>query len=228
MHALGKNLKALFVKYKYLLLLLYFPVYLVWFGYVEKTVTTDFHVIYMKIDDYIPFYEVFIIPYLLWFAYIGVVVVYIALTSESDFKKMCIVLYTGMTVFLIVSTVYPNGHLLRPTTFPRDNIFTQIIARLYETDTPTNIFPSIHVYNSVSAHFAIIYNEKLRKKKWICIGSTILMVSIVMSTVLLKQHSVFDIITALALVLLMQQLVYVRVWEKFPRTAVQKFNTPHM
>ena len=226
MHTLGKNLKAFFVKYKYLLLLLYFPVYLVWFGYVEKTVTTDFHVIYMKIDDYIPFCEVFIIPYLLWFAYIAIVVAYIALTSESDFKKMCIVLYTGMTVFLIVSTVYPNGHLLRPTTFPRDNIFTQIIARLYETDTPTNIFPSIHVYNSVSAHFAIIYNEKLRKKKWICIGSTILMVSIVMSTVLLKQHSVFDIITALALVLIMQQLVYVRVWERLPRTDTQKLNIP--
>jgi membrane-associated phospholipid phosphatase len=129
------------------------------------------------------------------------------------------VLYTGMTIFLIVSTVYPNGHLLRPTSFPRDNIFTQLIAMLYETDTSTNIFPSIHVYNSVAAHFAIIYNEKLKKKKWICVSSAVLMVSIVMSTVLLKQHSVFDIITALILVIIMQQLVYVRVWEKVPRTA---------
>ena len=226
MHKLGATLKSLFAKYKYLLLLLYFPIYLVWFRHVEKTITTNFHVIYMKIDDYIPFCEVFIVPYLLWFAYIGVVVSYIALTDKADFKKMCIVLYTGMTVFLIVSTVYPNGHLLRPTTFPRDNIFTQAIAKLYETDTSTNIFPSIHVYNSVSAHFAIIYNEKLKKKKWICIGSAILMVSIVMSTVLLKQHSVFDIITALALVIIMQQLVYVRVWEKFPRTSSQKLNSP--
>jgi membrane-associated phospholipid phosphatase len=219
MHKFGSKLRAIIGEYKYLLLFLYYPFYLIWFAYVEKTVTTDFHVIYMKVDDYIPFCEIFIIPYLLWFAYIGVVVIYIALTSKSDFKKMCMVLYTGMTIFLIVSTVYPNGHLLRPTSFPRDNIFTQLIAMLYETDTSTNIFPSIHVYNSVAAHFAIIYNEKLKKKKWICVSSAVLMVSIVMSTVLLKQHSVFDIITALILVIIMQQLVYVRVWEKVPRTA---------
>jgi hypothetical protein len=71
----------------------------------------------MKIDDYIPFCEIFIVPYLLWFAYIGVVVVYIAFANKTDFKKMCMVLYTGMTIFLIVSTLYPNGHLLRPTSF---------------------------------------------------------------------------------------------------------------
>jgi membrane-associated phospholipid phosphatase len=213
-------LKRLFQKYGHAIpLLIYAYIYLTWFGYLEKTIRNDFYVIHMEPDDYIPFCEIFIIPYLLWFAYIGVVVIYIALTSKSDFKKMCMVLYTGMTIFLIVSTVYPNGHLLRPTSFPRDNIFTQLIAMLYETDTSTNIFPSIHVYNSVAAHFAIIYNEKLKKKKWICVSSAVLMVSIVMSTVLLKQHSVFDIITALILVIIMQQLVYVRVWEKVPRTA---------
>ena len=32
----------------------------------------------------------------------------------------------GMTVFLIVSYVYPNAQHLRPTEFPRDNIFTDI------------------------------------------------------------------------------------------------------
>jgi Na+/melibiose symporter-like transporter len=138
------------------------------------------------------------------------------------------VLYTGMTIFLIVSTLYPNGHLLRPTSFERDNIFTQLCSLLYKTDTATNIFPSIHVYNSVAAHFAIIYNEKLGKRKGICIASGILMVSIVLSTVLLKQHSVFDIITALILVFVMQQLVYVRPWERISRTAPQKVSSSNI
>jgi membrane-associated phospholipid phosphatase len=151
-----------------------------------------------------------------------------ALKDKNDFKKMCMVLYTGMTIFLIVSTLYPNGHLLRPTSFERDNIFTQLCSLLYETDTATNIFPSIHVYNSVAAHFAIIYNEKLGKRKGICIASGILMVSIVLSTVLLKQHSVFDIITALILVFVMQQLVYVRPWEKISRTAPQKVSSSNI
>ena len=227
MQELMNHFRHLFDKYKHLLLLLYYPIYLIWFSYVEKTVTDEFHVIHMDIDDYIPFCEVFIIPYLLWFLYIAVVVVYMALKDKNDFKKMCIVLYTGMTVFLIVSTIYPNGHELRPTEFERNNIFTWLCARLYATDTPTNIFPSIHVFNSVAAHFAIIYNKELQKKKWLCAGSAVLMVSILMSTVLLKQHSLFDLITALLLAFLMQQLVYIRVWDKWFLKSPEKVMSKH-
>ena len=222
MNEFGKKFRSICENNKHLLLFLYFPIYMLWFAYVEKTVTTHFHVIHMKIDDYIPFCEVFIVPYLIWFAYVAVVYVYMAIKDKTDFKKMCIVLYTGMTIFLIISTVYPNGHFLRPTSFERDNIFTQLVAKLYQTDTATNLFPSIHVYNSVAVHFAIIYNEKLKKNKWICNGSAILMGSIVLSTVFLKQHSVFDVITAIPLLFIMQQLVYVRFWEKLPAKNTEK------
>ncbi len=224
MNEFGKKIHRIYEEYKHLLLLLYFPIYLLWFAYVEKTVTTHFHVIHMEIDDYIPFCEYFIVPYLLWFAYIAVVVIYMAIKDKTDFKKMCAFLYTGMTIFLIVSTVFPNGHFLRPASFERDTIFTQLCAALYKTDTATNLFPSIHVYNSLGVHFAIIYNEKLRKNKWICNTSVILMVSIVLSTVFLKQHSVFDLITGLLLAFIMQQIVYVRAWEKVPTIASVNVN----
>ena len=54
---------------KHALLLLYFMIYLPWFGHLERTVTTHFHVIHVALDDYIPFCEYFIIPYFLWFGY---------------------------------------------------------------------------------------------------------------------------------------------------------------
>ena len=38
-------------KYKHLWILLYFFVYMAWFNYVEKTVTTHFHVIHVPIED---------------------------------------------------------------------------------------------------------------------------------------------------------------------------------
>ena len=62
---------AFIEKNKHGLLLLYFAIYLPWFAHLEKTVTTHFHVIHVALDDYIPFCEYFIIPYLLWFAYIA-------------------------------------------------------------------------------------------------------------------------------------------------------------
>ena len=91
---------------------------------------------------------------------------------------------------------------------PRDNIFTQMIAGLYQTDTSTNIWPSIHVYNSLGAHIAIMKCQKLTGRKWIQRGSFVLAVSIILSTMFLKQHSMFDVLTAFIMGFVMYGLVY--------------------
>ena len=78
MKQVKQNLLTFWEKYKHLSILSYFVVYLLWFAYVEKTVTSHFHVIHMALDDVIPFCEYFIIPYLLWFAYVTVTVLYFA------------------------------------------------------------------------------------------------------------------------------------------------------
>lgn len=190
------NLKEFFKKYKHAVTWIYFAIYLPWFVYLEKHVVKSYHVIHMNIDDKIPFNEVFIIPYMLWFAYVAVTFLYFFFNDIRSYRKMCVFLFSGMTIFLFISTIYPNGHLLRPTTFEHNNIFTQLVSALYKADTPTNLFPSIHVYNSIGTHLAIVKSEKLKGKKVLCLASFVLMTLIIMSTVLLKQHSVFDVITA--------------------------------
>ncbi len=200
--------------YRHGLLLLYAFIYMPWFSYLERTVTTRFHIIHMVIDDYIPFIEYFIIPYMLWFAYIAITGAFFFLFEAENFKKFCYFLFTGMTIFLIISTVYPNGAYLRPIVFPRDNIFTELVKWLYSSDTPTNLFPSIHVYNSIVAHWAITQSKHLKDKKVIRIGSTVLMISIVASTVFLKQHSFFDLITGVVLAVMVGILVYPPEWLK--------------
>ena len=62
---------ALLIETRLCFFYLIFAIYLPWFGHLEKTVTTHFHVIHTALDDYIPFCEYFIIPYLLWFGYVG-------------------------------------------------------------------------------------------------------------------------------------------------------------
>lgn len=201
-------MKAFFKKYKHILWFSYGLLYLPWFIYLENHVTSNFHIIHMEIDDKIPFISVFIIPYMLWFAYVAVTLVYQCFTNASDFKRNCIFLFTGMTIFLIVSTIYPNGHHLRPEVYPDSSIFTQIVMWLHATDTPTNLFPSIHVYNSIGTHIAIIHSSTLKDKKFIRGTSFVLMVLICMSTVFLKQHSMFDVLTALLMSLVIYPLVY--------------------
>ena len=203
-------MKALWKKYRHALVLLYGLIYMPWFIWLESRANLPYHVIHVRLDDLIPFSDVFIVPYLLWFVYVAAVFVYLffQFDKKKEFYQYCIFLFTGMTLFLVVSTVYPNGHLLRPASFERHNIFTFAVQMLYRTDTATNIFPSIHVFNSIAAHVAVAKNRKLGGNIWIRGGSFLLMVSIILATMFLKQHSVLDVIAGTLLGVLMEQLVY--------------------
>ena len=128
--------------------------------------------------------------------------------ENSEFYRLVTLLFGGMTIFLIVSTIYPNGLNLRPDTFVRDNIFVDMVKALYATDTSTNVLPSIHVYNSIGAYLAISHNASLRKHKWLQASALTLTVLIVLSTMFLKQHSVVDVVTGCAMASIMYFLVY--------------------
>lgn len=201
--------KKISENYKRAWVCLYALIYVPWFLYLEKHVTTDFHLIHVGLDDKIPFIEYFIVPYFLWFAYIAVTIGYFMFFAEkSDFYRLITLLFTGMTIFLIISTVYPNGLNLRPDTFARDNMFVDMVKNLYATDTATNVLPSIHVFNSIGAYLAISHNEKLCQYRWLQISALILTVLIVLSTMFLKQHSVVDVISGCALVGVLYVLIY--------------------
>lgn len=202
------RLQIIFINNKHLLLQLYWCLYLPWFAYLEQTVTTDYRIIHTPFDDYIPFCEFFIIPYLLWFAYVAVAILYFAFHNKQEYYNLCKILFFGMTLFLIVSTLYPNGHALRPTAFARENIFTDMVIALYQTDTATNIFPSIHVYNSIVVDAVISRCKDFKKHPFIRYSSHILCLSIVLATMFLKQHSVFDVVSGVTLAALSTAFVY--------------------
>ena len=210
-----EKLRIFYLKYKHAIpLIIYGIIYMTWFAWLEKNTTGHYRIIHMAADDYIPFCEVFVIPYFLWFAYVSAVVIYFFFKNKEDYYRTCIFLFTGMTIFLIVSTLWPNGQHLRPAVMPRDNIFTRMVAALYRTDTPTNLWPSIHVYNSLGAHFAIIRSKCFEKKKGIRIGSLILAVSIIMATMFIKQHSLVDVLCGWILSLILDEAVNVWVLVK--------------
>ncbi|MDO4260631.1 MAG: phosphatase PAP2 family protein [Eubacteriales bacterium] len=203
-----EKVRSFLQKYPYAWVVSYFIFYLAWFVWVESRASKPYHVIHFPLDDYIPFCEYFIVPYLLWFVYIGAVYVWLFLKDRERFFRYIAVLYTGMTLFLIVSTVYPNGHLLRPTEFDSDSIFIRLVCFIYWADTSTNILPSIHVFNSIAAHTAVMRTPGLRDKKWTVWGSRILCVSIILSTMFLKQHSCVDVISGILLAAAMNYAVY--------------------
>lgn len=185
----------------------YCLLYLTAFFYLEQR-NTSYYVIRFGIDAYIPFCEFFIIPYLLWFAYVALAVVYFGIRDQEEGNKLIAFLIIGMTVFIIISAVFPNGHHLRPKTFARENVFVDMVKKLYVIDTSTNVIPSIHVYNSLAVMIAVWRTKLLRGHKVIRTGLLLLGVSIICSTVLLKQHSMLDVMVACILGALVYTVCY--------------------
>ncbi len=220
MKNLWKGIADFFKRNKHFLILCYFIIYMPWFSFIEKHVTTRFHVIHTPIDDWIPFNEYFVIPYIIWFAYVAWGICYFGFRNKQEFYQLCIFLFTGMTLFLIISTVYPNGHHLRPTYFAHHNIFTYVCNLLYKSDTATNLFPSIHVYNSLGIHFAVARSREFRHNTVIKFISFILCIAIVLATMFLKQHSFFDVATGILLAGIMYYIVYVK--ELFKRKTLKE------
>ena len=205
------SLSKFYEKYKHgIPVLLYMILYLTWWGILEQKNARAFQIIHMAIDDHIPFCELFIIPYVLWFFYVSIVVIYFFFHDRTEYYQALMFLFTGMTIFLVISTIWPNMHQLRLSQMPRDNIFTRVIAGLWATDTPTNLWPSIHVYNSLGAHFAIMKSKDFANKPLIRYASLLLAISIICSTVLIKQHSMFDVLTAFVMAAVMYVFVYRR------------------
>ena len=219
MKRLTINIKELFDKYHHAWVFSYGFIYMPWFSWLEKHVTSNYFVIHSVFDDYIPFIEIFIIPYLLWFVYVSGTVLYFFFTDKQGFYRICTLLITGMTLFLIICTIFPNGLNLRPSTFARDNIFVDLVRFIYRADTSTNVLPSLHVYNSIGCYIAIRNSQKLRQYKWVQNGSLVLTVSIVLSTMFLKQHSVVDVIAAIVMIYFIYQFVYIPEQVKAPALA---------
>lgn len=197
----------------------FFAVYMVTFSYIENR-DVHHYIVHTALDDKIPFCEYFIIPYLLWFIFVAVTILYFMFFNKNnknkwkEYYQLMITLATGMSLFLIISLVFPNGQDLRPV-LSGNSVFIQAVQFIYHTDTPTNVLPSIHVFNSLTCCMAILKNKRKYFKKTTDIVTVILTILIIMSTMLLKQHSVVDVVLAALIYTACYRVVYGKeVWKQ--------------
>lgn len=196
-------------------LLAFFCFYMLSFAYIEKR-NTEYTIIHTKLDGYIPFCEYFVIPYVLWFAFVAVTVLYFAFCTEkrNEYYQIAGNLCAGSVIFLVISFFFPNGQDLRPE-LTGDGIFIQIVGLIYRLDTPTNIFPSLHVYHATACCIALLKTKTGKHQQGMRISVVILTVLIILSTVFLKQHSLADVIFALFLNAVFYKVFYESVPEAY-------------
>lgn len=195
-------MKAFLQKYhniKYLTIL--FIIYFIGFMLLEVRTSSQTIITSTLIDQYIPFNEYFVIPYLLWFVFIALGFAYFIFVDSHGFKRTCYYMFTGMFISLLFYFLFPNGQDLR-ITLDNDNIFRILVSFIYSIDSPTNVCPSIHVYNSVMMCVSLMKSKIFHQKHILMIITVILTIMICASTVFIKQHAFIDIVVALILALL--------------------------
>lgn len=202
-----------FLEEKPLLMMACFAVvYWVWFTLLEKY-AEPILTIHTRMDDLIPFCRYFIIPYDLWFIYIGATFAWMIAFDRKNLINLERYMFTGMITALVIYTFIPNGLDIRPDSLGND-IFSRMIAKLYDSDTATNVCPSLHVFNSIAANTVIWRSDTFRHRKAVRAGSLSLIIMIILSTMFIKQHSVVDVFCGILMAAVLSPLashpVYIR------------------
>ena len=192
----------------------YFILYMIWFTYLENRSMPSYHVMHCFVDDYIPFVDIFIIPYIIWFLYIPAAWLFLFFKDKKEFYKFCLYLYLGMSICLFICTIFPNGQDLRVNLDFGENVWVKMLSFIYNSDSNTNVFPSIHVFNSIAIHLALMKSKHIPKGHWVTMISLSIMLLICSSTVFLKQHSILDVLAGTALAVVLYFFIYDNLLEK--------------
>lgn len=202
-----KKAKTNILKYKHFIWISMYGFCQIWFTILEKRLVPKYYM-YSVIDSFIPFLSIFILPYLFWFIYMGIGFVYLGIYSKQDYFKLCKFIFGGMCVCYIIYMIFPNAQNLRPIITSND-IFSNMVKEIYATDTPTNVAPSIHVFNSIAVHTCLFNCPRLSKKNLLRTASFVCMSLICASTVFIKQHSIMDVMYGILLGLVFHAALHI-------------------
>ena len=188
-------MKNLMKKAPYLLLLLVIPllarIYEILNSRSHKAVDIG-----TSIDQAIPLLSVFIIPYILWYAYIFCYLVYFCFKDTKVYLKTLIIIVVAELICFVIYFFFQTT-VPRPT-IAGDNIFNNLVLWIYSKDRPFNCFPSIHVLTTFIIMLASLHIKNKHLLNNLCIH--VIGTLIIISTLFVKQHVIFDMIGSMFLV----------------------------
>jgi membrane-associated phospholipid phosphatase len=226
--------------YRHAWLAIYALIYVPAYFWLESR-SVEYLVIATPLDRLIPFHEGFVIFYLGWFVFMAVGIVHVALSNQAECYRLGAVLIIGMTISCLVYYLYPTTFTGRPVTLPPSGVLAQAVGLVYSADNPMNVFPSIHVYNTLAILIALFRCQFTRGRDvlsarggrggrmfsgspaprlqhlWL-VAATVTSALIILSTVFVKQHSVLDILGATLLIAIVAPSVYALAARLRPRT----------
>nr|WP_275446257.1 phosphatase PAP2 family protein [Paenibacillus sp. ACRSA] len=135
------------------------------------------------------------IPYLGWYPFVFGVLAYLCAKDRLMYYRvllsMNICVWICYLIYFNFQTMVPRPELTGT------GLGTSIVGWLYSQDRPYNCFPSIHALHSYLVMRAVLSVPSIRKsiKRWVAGGAAL----IIVSTLLIKQHVIYDALGAVIL-----------------------------
>lgn len=164
-----------------------------------KLFINDYHLISVPFDNKIPFIKEFIYIYIIWYPFLIVSFFIVWKNNRQKYIKLILTTVISLIIVYMFFILYPTK-VDRPAVNTFNNLTTFITYVTFKSDTPVNCFPSVHCLLCFILMFSTIKDNKL--PLLFKIIANVLSVLIILSTLLVKQHVILDVIGSLILAIL--------------------------
>lgn len=152
-----------------------------------------------SLDDKIPFLTVFIYPYISWYIMLALIPMIMYMAKPQNMYKYTATCIISVLIAFVIFALFPTT-VNRPEVTGTD-ITSCITHLIFNMDTPPLCcLPSMHC---ALCFMFILYTMDIKEiKPSIKLVITLWSIVIMMSTLYIKQHVIYDVILALPLVIL--------------------------
>lgn len=185
-------------------MLLYLPLYLLLFHLAEQYCAPHYWITDGPLDFAIPFVPGFVFAYVSWYPLMIGMTFYLLFRDRRAFVEYGWMVILGFTASLATFFVLPSAQNLRPALMG-SGLAQRLLRGIYMVDTNTNVFPSMHVVGTLAAVCAAYRTPALRPAARR--GIVLLGLMINVSTLLVKQHALLDVLGGIAYFAVMYLLV---------------------
>ena len=156
-----------------------------------------------QIDWDLPYLPLFVLPYYSFYLYFPIVA---WIAAHESVRKQGLLFFQRMLALTwfccIMFLLFPSEIRLRSQAVGAEGVLGVLMDELHQADAPYNSWPSIHVLQALLVvlflRYALIkrglWSTMLAVFSWLACGL------LVVSTVLIKQHYVFDMLSSMAIV----------------------------
>ncbi len=176
-------------------MLLYLPLYLLIFYLAERTQVSRYWITDCALDLKIPFVPGFVFAYVSWYPLMIGMTLWLLVKDRRTFIEYGWMVILGLSASLATFFLLPSAQNLRPVVLEGNGLAERLVSGIYAVDTNTNVFPSMHVVGTLAAMCAAFRSSSIRPTvKW---GIALLGLMINVSTLLIKQHAILDMLGGL-------------------------------